>query len=66
MKRCRFCDEALAWKQRGEKWVPVNQDGTRHRCGASRWPARSAPKRLSKELVEAAIEAWAPDHEGLT
>ena len=37
-KPCNKCSAEISWKQEGEKWIPMNADGTEHKttCGGSK------------------------------
>ena len=32
MAKCKFCQATIGWKYDGERWVPLNEDQTRHNC----------------------------------
>ena len=56
MSECNKCQETIGWEKDGEKWKPVNPDGSDHRktCAQNQEPARSvedAKKDLHKVFV---------------
>ena len=55
MARCKFCGKEITWMKDGRKNVPVEHDGTIHRCEEMKNSLRSAkkiePTALSPEEI---------------
>lgn len=45
MPVCKFCDREIRWEKRGEKNIPLNPDGTDHRCRSN----QSQPSQVTQQ-----------------
>ena len=74
MASCKFCDEEIAWTQRGERWIPLNYgSGVQHKCQSA---ARSddpyrvlflrpdAPPEVIKAVYRVLAVRYHPDKGG--
>lgn len=36
MATCKFCRQPIEWKRLGERWIPYEDNWTRHQCDGKR------------------------------
>lgn len=61
MARCRYCSTEVTWMKEGRKNVPVEHDGTTHKCEIMEKSLKSfkkmTPSSLSAEEIKKYEEA---------
>ena len=61
MAKCRYCNAEITWMKEGRKNVPVEHDGTTHKCEIMQKSLKSfkslSPSSLSEEEIKKYEEA---------
>jgi len=58
MANCKFCGEEITWMKEGSKNVPIESDGSLHRCQEMKDSVKSLKKMDRNSLSEEEIKQY--------
>jgi len=58
MAKCKFCNKEIVWTKEGRKNVPINDDGSTHRCDEMKKTIDSTKSIIRSDLSQDEISKY--------